>query len=90
MNKEQAIKIIEAYVSGDISENELYIKEAIECVKGLQEPNKQPKGFLLVKVKPMSKFDTKKLGDDISAGTDAQYNVIVHDGFIEDLKIVNP
>jgi hypothetical protein len=39
MNKEQAIKIIEAYVSGDVSENELYIKEAIECVKGLQETN---------------------------------------------------
>ena len=88
MNKEKAIRIIEAYVSGDVSENELYIKDAIECVKGLQEPNKQPKGFLLVKVK--HGFEVKKLGEDITSATDGSYHVIVHDGFIEDLKIINP
>jgi hypothetical protein len=89
MNKEQAIKIIEAYVSGDISENELYIKEAIECVKGLQEPNKQPKSILKVKVK-VKDAEMEMLQHEIMNATYGHYCVIVHNGEIEDLEIIHP
>jgi hypothetical protein len=94
MNKEQAIKIIEAYVSGDISENELYIKEAIECVKGLQEPNATTSGVILIKRgRTTSRKCTiiqNEIIEEIRVNTNHKYKVVVHNGEIEDLKIIMP
>ena len=88
MNKEEAIRIIEAYVSENVSENELYIKEAIECVKGLQERSIKP--IVLVELSHTASPNYVQTMQKRIQDEDQSVNVIVHKGEIRELKIINP